>query len=169
MPTYTLHALQASWMIHLMCFFVLGVPADTELTFNYNLHCVGNRRTSCHCGSDNCSGFLGVQPTVRTFFFFTSHHQDSSFRAILTFVSYVCHFCLFVMFPPECCGDGERGEGQERQAEAQEAEAAAGRQTHARVLLFLLWRGRRAGDVWQKRLSESVPPAVSQPHQAAIW
>lgn len=103
------------------------------------------------------------------FFFFTSHHQDSSFRAILTFVSYVCHFCLFVMFPPECCGDGERGEGQERQAEAQEAEAAAGRQTHARVLLFLLWRGRRAGDVWQKRLSESVPPAVSQPHQAAIW
>lgn len=51
-------------------FFVLGVPADTELTFNYNLHCVGNRRTSCHCGSDNCSGFLGVQPTVRTSFFF---------------------------------------------------------------------------------------------------
>lgn len=39
-------------------------PAGTELTFNYNLHCVGNRRSSCHCGSDNCSGFLGVQPTV---------------------------------------------------------------------------------------------------------
>lgn len=42
-----------------------GVSTGTELTFNYNLHCVGNRRTSCHCGSENCSGFLGVQPTVR--------------------------------------------------------------------------------------------------------
>lgn len=57
------------------------VPADTELTFNYNLHCVGNRRSSCHCGSDNCSGFLGVQPTVRTF---TFCRHDSSSRAILT-------------------------------------------------------------------------------------
>lgn len=30
------------------------------------------------------------------------------------------------MFLPECCGDGERGEGQECQAEAEEAEAASG-------------------------------------------
>ncbi|CAJ1069136.1 histone-lysine N-methyltransferase NSD3 isoform X1 [Xyrichtys novacula] len=44
-------------------FALTDIEADTELTFNYNLHCVGNRRTSCHCGSDNCSGFLGVQPT----------------------------------------------------------------------------------------------------------
>ncbi|KAL6113931.1 nsd3 [Pungitius sinensis] len=44
-------------------FTLCDVEADTELTFNYNLHCVGNRRSSCHCGSDNCSGFLGVQPT----------------------------------------------------------------------------------------------------------
>lgn len=41
-----------------------NVLTGTELTFNYNLHCVGNRRTTCNCGSDNCSGFLGVQPTV---------------------------------------------------------------------------------------------------------
>lgn len=59
-----------------------GVPADTELTFNYNLHCVGNRRTSCHCGSDNCSGFLGVQPTVRTFTAY--NRRKSSSRADLT-------------------------------------------------------------------------------------
>lgn len=72
------------------------------------------------------------------------------------------------MFPPECCGDGERGEGQKRQTEAEEAEAAAGGQTHTRVLLFLLWRRRGAGDVRQEGLSESIPPAVSQPHQAAI-
>uniref|UniRef100_A0A8C9YYD4 Histone-lysine N-methyltransferase NSD3 n=1 Tax=Sander lucioperca TaxID=283035 RepID=A0A8C9YYD4_SANLU len=44
-------------------FTLCDIDADTELTFNYNLHCVGNRRSSCHCGSDNCSGFLGVQPT----------------------------------------------------------------------------------------------------------
>ncbi|XP_049906747.1 histone-lysine N-methyltransferase NSD3 isoform X3 [Epinephelus moara] len=44
-------------------FTLCDIEAGTELTFNYNLHCVGNRRSSCHCGSDNCSGFLGVQPT----------------------------------------------------------------------------------------------------------
>uniref|UniRef100_A0A8C6TB84 Histone-lysine N-methyltransferase NSD3 n=1 Tax=Neogobius melanostomus TaxID=47308 RepID=A0A8C6TB84_9GOBI len=44
-------------------FALCDIEAGTELTFNYNLHCVGNRRTSCHCGSDNCSGYLGVQPT----------------------------------------------------------------------------------------------------------
>ncbi|XP_071392968.1 histone-lysine N-methyltransferase NSD3 [Centroberyx affinis] len=44
-------------------FTLCDIEAGTELTFNYNLHCVGNRRTSCHCGADNCSGFLGVQPT----------------------------------------------------------------------------------------------------------
>lgn len=36
-----------------------------ELTFNYNLDCLGNGRTECHCGADNCSGFLGVRPKVR--------------------------------------------------------------------------------------------------------
>uniref|UniRef100_A0A8C6MK78 Histone-lysine N-methyltransferase NSD3 n=1 Tax=Nothobranchius furzeri TaxID=105023 RepID=A0A8C6MK78_NOTFU len=45
-------------------FALCDIEAGAELTFNYNLHCVGNRRMSCHCGSDNCSGFLGVQPTA---------------------------------------------------------------------------------------------------------
>uniref|UniRef100_A0A672J347 Histone-lysine N-methyltransferase NSD3 n=1 Tax=Salarias fasciatus TaxID=181472 RepID=A0A672J347_SALFA len=44
-------------------FTLCDIESGTELTFNYNLHCVGNRRSSCHCGADNCSGFLGVQPT----------------------------------------------------------------------------------------------------------
>lgn len=39
--------------------------SDTELTFNYNLDCLGNGRTSCHCGAENCSGFLGVKPKVK--------------------------------------------------------------------------------------------------------
>ncbi|KAM9391449.1 histone-lysine N-methyltransferase NSD3 [Pholidichthys leucotaenia] len=44
-------------------FALCDVEAGTELTFNYNMHYVGNRRMSCHCGSENCSGFLGVQPS----------------------------------------------------------------------------------------------------------
>ncbi|XP_039625171.1 histone-lysine N-methyltransferase NSD3 isoform X2 [Polypterus senegalus] len=43
-------------------FALCDIPADTELTFNYNLDCLGNGRTTCHCGADNCSGFLGVRP-----------------------------------------------------------------------------------------------------------
>ncbi|XP_063065935.1 histone-lysine N-methyltransferase NSD3 isoform X3 [Engraulis encrasicolus] len=43
-------------------FTLCDIPADTELTFNYNLDCLGNCRTPCHCGAQNCSGFLGVQP-----------------------------------------------------------------------------------------------------------
>ncbi|XP_033828640.1 histone-lysine N-methyltransferase NSD3 isoform X3 [Periophthalmus magnuspinnatus] len=49
--------------VHIGLFALCDIEAGTELTFNYNLHCVGNRRTSCNCGSDNCSGYLGVQPT----------------------------------------------------------------------------------------------------------
>uniref|UniRef100_A0A3P8VKJ5 Histone-lysine N-methyltransferase NSD3 n=1 Tax=Cynoglossus semilaevis TaxID=244447 RepID=A0A3P8VKJ5_CYNSE len=48
--------------VHIGLFALCDIEAGTELTFNYNLYCVGNRRMSCHCGSDNCSGFLGVQP-----------------------------------------------------------------------------------------------------------
>ncbi|XP_062870295.1 histone-lysine N-methyltransferase NSD3 isoform X2 [Trichomycterus rosablanca] len=43
-------------------FTLCDITADTELTFNYNLDCLGNGRTTCHCGSENCSGFLGVRP-----------------------------------------------------------------------------------------------------------
>uniref|UniRef100_H3DES3 Histone-lysine N-methyltransferase NSD3 n=1 Tax=Tetraodon nigroviridis TaxID=99883 RepID=H3DES3_TETNG len=49
--------------VHIGLFALCDIETDTELTFNYNLHCVGNRRATCNCGSDNCSGFLGVQPT----------------------------------------------------------------------------------------------------------
>lgn len=37
----------------------------TELTFNYNLECLGNGKTVCKCGASNCSGFLGVRPKVQ--------------------------------------------------------------------------------------------------------
>uniref|UniRef100_A0A4W5RY32 Histone-lysine N-methyltransferase, H3 lysine-36 specific n=1 Tax=Hucho hucho TaxID=62062 RepID=A0A4W5RY32_9TELE len=36
--------------------------AGVELTFNYNLECLGNGKTVCKCGASNCSGFLGVRP-----------------------------------------------------------------------------------------------------------
>lgn len=41
------------------------LPAGTELTFNYNLDCLGNEKTVCRCGASNCSGFLGDRPKVR--------------------------------------------------------------------------------------------------------
>ncbi|RVE66357.1 hypothetical protein OJAV_G00106480 [Oryzias javanicus] len=37
-------------------------PNWTELTFNYNLDCLGNEKTICRCGAPNCSGFLGDRP-----------------------------------------------------------------------------------------------------------
>ncbi|KAJ3613756.1 hypothetical protein NHX12_020002 [Muraenolepis orangiensis] len=37
-------------------------PNWTELTFNYNLDCLGNEKTVCRCGASNCSGFLGDRP-----------------------------------------------------------------------------------------------------------
>uniref|UniRef100_A0A670Z9L0 Histone-lysine N-methyltransferase NSD3 n=1 Tax=Pseudonaja textilis TaxID=8673 RepID=A0A670Z9L0_PSETE len=43
-------------------FALCDIPAGMELTFNYNLDCLGNGRTECHCGAENCSGFLGVRP-----------------------------------------------------------------------------------------------------------
>ncbi|XP_066570497.1 histone-lysine N-methyltransferase NSD3 isoform X2 [Amia ocellicauda] len=43
-------------------FALCDIEPETELTFNYNLDCLGNGRTSCHCGAENCSGFLGVRP-----------------------------------------------------------------------------------------------------------
>uniref|UniRef100_UPI00358F2462 histone-lysine N-methyltransferase NSD3-like isoform X1 n=1 Tax=Myxine glutinosa TaxID=7769 RepID=UPI00358F2462 len=43
-------------------FALCDIKAGTELTFNYNLDCLGNEKTVCKCGSDNCSGFLGVRP-----------------------------------------------------------------------------------------------------------
>lgn len=47
--------------IHLLeCFHHPG----TELTFNYNLDCLGNEKTICRCGAPNCSGFLGDRPKV---------------------------------------------------------------------------------------------------------
>uniref|UniRef100_A0A673WXX1 [histone H3]-lysine(36) N-dimethyltransferase n=1 Tax=Salmo trutta TaxID=8032 RepID=A0A673WXX1_SALTR len=43
-------------------FTLIDVPTDTELTFNYNLECLGNGKTVCKCEAPNCSGFLGVRP-----------------------------------------------------------------------------------------------------------
>ncbi|XP_069474036.1 histone-lysine N-methyltransferase NSD3 isoform X2 [Ambystoma mexicanum] len=43
-------------------FALRDIEQGTELTFNYNLDCLGNGRTECHCGAENCSGFLGVRP-----------------------------------------------------------------------------------------------------------
>uniref|UniRef100_A0A672SK61 Histone-lysine N-methyltransferase, H3 lysine-36 specific n=1 Tax=Sinocyclocheilus grahami TaxID=75366 RepID=A0A672SK61_SINGR len=43
-------------------FALEDIPTGVELTFNYNLECLGNGKTVCKCGAPNCSGFLGVRP-----------------------------------------------------------------------------------------------------------
>ncbi|XP_067857283.1 histone-lysine N-methyltransferase NSD3 isoform X3 [Heptranchias perlo] len=43
-------------------FALCDVRAGSELTFNYNLDCLGNGKTVCKCGAPNCSGYLGVRP-----------------------------------------------------------------------------------------------------------
>lgn len=43
-------------------FAVRDIPTGTELTFNYNLDCLGNDKTVCRCEAPNCSGFLGDRP-----------------------------------------------------------------------------------------------------------
>jgi histone-lysine N-methyltransferase NSD2 len=42
-------------------FALVDIPAGTELTFNYNLECVGTDKKPCMCGASNCSGFIGVK------------------------------------------------------------------------------------------------------------
>ncbi|XP_042275873.1 histone-lysine N-methyltransferase, H3 lysine-36 specific isoform X1 [Thunnus maccoyii] len=43
-------------------FALQDIAKGEELTFNYNLECLGNGKTACKCGAPNCSGFLGVRP-----------------------------------------------------------------------------------------------------------
>ncbi|KAJ8394454.1 hypothetical protein AAFF_G00046650 [Aldrovandia affinis] len=43
-------------------FALVDIPKGVELTFNYNLECLGNGKTVCKCGAPNCSGFLGDRP-----------------------------------------------------------------------------------------------------------
>ncbi|KAM9311642.1 histone-lysine N-methyltransferase, H3 lysine-36 specific [Gastrophryne carolinensis] len=54
------------WMVNgdtrVGLFALCDIKAGTELTFNYNLECLGNGKTVCKCGAPNCSGFLGVRP-----------------------------------------------------------------------------------------------------------
>lgn len=42
-------------------FAKVDIPADTELTFNYNLECIGKEKKVCRCGAPNCSGYIGVK------------------------------------------------------------------------------------------------------------
>ncbi|XP_045136692.1 histone-lysine N-methyltransferase NSD2-like isoform X4 [Portunus trituberculatus] len=42
-------------------FAIEDITAGSELTFNYNLQCVGTEKKRCCCGAPNCSGFIGVK------------------------------------------------------------------------------------------------------------
>ncbi|XP_070541450.1 histone-lysine N-methyltransferase NSD2-like isoform X2 [Ptychodera flava] len=47
-------------------FALKDIPPDSELTFNYNLDCLGNEKKKCECGAKNCSGYIGVRPKMLT-------------------------------------------------------------------------------------------------------
>nr|XP_023029170.1 uncharacterized protein LOC111517303 [Leptinotarsa decemlineata]XP_023029171.1 uncharacterized protein LOC111517303 [Leptinotarsa decemlineata]XP_023029172.1 uncharacterized protein LOC111517303 [Leptinotarsa decemlineata] len=47
-------------------FATVDIPAETELTFNYNLECIGKEKKICRCGAPNCSGFIGVKAKQET-------------------------------------------------------------------------------------------------------
>lgn len=42
-------------------FAIQDIPADEELTFNYNLVCVGKGQKECKCNAPNCKGYIGVK------------------------------------------------------------------------------------------------------------
>ncbi|KAK4875319.1 hypothetical protein RN001_011741 [Aquatica leii] len=42
-------------------FAIEDIAGDSELTFNYNLECIGKEKKICKCGASNCSGFIGVK------------------------------------------------------------------------------------------------------------
>lgn len=46
-------------------FAIKDIAPGTELTFNYNLDSRGNEKIPCACGSENCSGYMGVRPRPR--------------------------------------------------------------------------------------------------------
>ena len=40
-------------------FALEDIPANTELTFNYQFESMGEVKKACLCGAKNCSGFIG--------------------------------------------------------------------------------------------------------------
>uniref|UniRef100_A0AAQ5ZR60 Histone-lysine N-methyltransferase, H3 lysine-36 specific n=1 Tax=Amphiprion ocellaris TaxID=80972 RepID=A0AAQ5ZR60_AMPOC len=63
-------------------FALVDISAGTELTFNYNLECLGNGKTVCKCGAPNCSGFLGVRPKVNKMMLLS--HGKKKKKVVLT-------------------------------------------------------------------------------------
>ncbi|XP_059050531.1 uncharacterized protein LOC131845484 [Achroia grisella] len=43
-------------------FAIDDIPANSEVTFNYNLECAGIDKKRCLCGAKRCSGYIGAKP-----------------------------------------------------------------------------------------------------------
>ncbi|XP_031349604.1 uncharacterized protein LOC116175568 isoform X2 [Photinus pyralis] len=46
-------------------FAIDNIAADSEVTFNYNLECIGKEKKICRCGASKCSGFIGVKTKTK--------------------------------------------------------------------------------------------------------
>ncbi|XP_063896196.1 histone-lysine N-methyltransferase, H3 lysine-36 specific-like [Helicoverpa armigera] len=43
-------------------FALYDIPANSEVTFNYNLECAGIEKKRCMCGATRCAGYIGAKP-----------------------------------------------------------------------------------------------------------
>ena len=43
-------------------FALTDINPGSELTFNYNMDCLGNSKLKCKCNSPSCSGYIGMKP-----------------------------------------------------------------------------------------------------------
>lgn len=62
-------------------FAIKDIPEGEEVTFNYNLECIGKEKKPCACGARNCSGFIGMKIkqvcSVPSLTLYSSHVQQS--------------------------------------------------------------------------------------------
>lgn len=51
-------------------FALEDIAEGSEVTFNYNLLCVGTDKKKCNCQAANCSGFIGAKVQKVSLLFF---------------------------------------------------------------------------------------------------
>ena len=108
--------------------------SDVELTFNYNLECLGNGKTACKCGAPNCSGFLGVRPKV------SEHIWTDLVLHGRTHTLHMIHTIVKRVKPPVPCFCSEPAASRESEGRTKkEKEDQAGSDQGKRRRVLQLW------------------------------